>query len=66
MRIDSPDFAAEDLAWFLHKYLAARKEWETQMQEFSERRKARGRNASESGFVQVVRAILEEFDAVKQ
>ena len=61
--VTGADFAAEDLAWFLHKYPAARMEWESQMQEFAERRKALGRDSLQSGFHDVVKASIEKFDA---
>ena len=61
--IDSPDFAAEDLAWFLHQHPAARKEWESHMQEFSDRGRALGRHSTQTGFSDVVRGFIEKFDA---
>ena len=70
--ITGADYAAEELAWFMHKHPAARKEWESLMQDFSEKRKALGKNSAQSGFAEagrgfadVVRASLKKFDAVE-
>jgi hypothetical protein len=59
------DFAADELAWFMHKHPAARKEWESQQQDFSEKKKALGKNSAQSGFADVVRASLKKLDAVE-
>jgi hypothetical protein len=60
--IERADFSAEEIAWFLYKHPGARREWESYMHEFSERRKALGREPSLGGFNEFVEAILERFD----
>ena len=61
--INRADYSAEELAWFLYEHPAARREWESFVQDISERNKALGRDSTPGGFSAVVRAFLERFDA---
>jgi len=56
------DFAANELAWFLHKYPAARKVWEEYTNDLREMRDALDANSSDGNqatFGDVVRSKLE-------